>query len=1763
METFAGYQIKEELYSGQNTTIYRGEHTGDNTNVIIKILKTRHPTSLEISSLKREYEISHKIMSDGVVQPLAFEQSDGHVGIILEDFGGASLDKIVNKRRVGLKPFLQLAIKLSGTLGEIHNKDIIHKDIKPQNIIINKDKGTVKFTDFGIASTLGREDQSITSVNKQMEGTLYYISPEQTGRMNRAIDYRTDLYSLGITFYELLTGDVPFRSEDQMELLHSHIAKLPTPPNKIREDVPEVISNIVMKLLSKNAEDRYRSAIGLKNDLLKCYQQLVENNKIENFSIGEKDVSDKFHIPQKLYGRDDQIQTLLDGFQRVSENKSEMMLVAGFSGIGKSVLVRELHKPITRSHGYFLNGKFGQFQRNIPYSAIIEAFRELIKQILTEKDEQILNWKNKLAAALEDNGQIIVDVIPEVEYIIGAQKPVSDLPPLEAQNRFNSVFKKFIGVFTQKEHPLVIFLDDLHWADTASLSMIKTLMTDSDSKYLYLIGAYRDNEVSATHPLIITLNDIEEATQVKINSINLQPLEKDHISQLIVETLNCTADHCMPLTEMVLEKTKGNPFFVNEFLKNLYSENLLKFNLDKVIWEWDLNSIKSMAITDNVVELMTGNIKKLSPETQHVMQLASCIGSKFDLQLLSLVNEKPLNQTLSEIWQAVTEGLIITESDYSHLMHTQDSDVMGEEKVEARFLHDRVREAAYTMLPESRQSELHHKFGQLMMSHYSKEEIEENIFDVVNQYNQAVKLITDENEKKQVLELNIRAGSRAKSALAYAVAIDLFSIAKDLLPDNSWNSQYETSYNIYLNIYECENLNRNYEKADDYFQILQKNASNTVDKARAYVIRCFALNSQHRLTESISEAIRILKELGIKIREKPSNNDVLISLLRAKMVVWRKGFDSLLTAKYVDKPETGVALQIIANILTPAYLTNQPLYAVLILVMTRITYMEGNSPIAPYAIASYAVVHTTALGDYENGYRFARLAEKLLNILDANVVRAKVISLDHMMVHNWKLPWRELSAPFIEAMQAGVDVGDLEWSALAALCWHYGIYSTTPSLENIKNQSLEHREATIKLKQHHVTLYTSIYAQFIHCLLDYNWDITEMSGEYFNEKEVMAIFEKNQDMSAQAVTNIMKSILMYLLGKQQIAYEAEEKGSALRAAAPGQIAFGQSVLFQSLIYADLYPTSSQQDQKRFMKTMNANLKSYKKWAATAPENFQHKYDMLIAEKARLEGKKDLAIDHYVKAIAGAKKNGHTMDEAISNELLAKHYAAIGNVEKAKDYMTEAHGCYRGYGAFAKVVQIEDNFPDLLHLEEMSGAGANSATTTISATRTASITRSATTRHATTSTGTSTTTAGGRMDLDTIIKASQALSGEIELEKILSKMLKILIENAGATKGFLLLPKDGFFVIEAEITVDNQNLPVMQSISMDQRDDISSSVVNYVARTKENVVLNDAANEGEFVNTPYIQRSKPRSVLCIPLLTQNKMMGILYLENNISVGAFTQERLELLKVLSSQVAISIENAKLIDSLKEQERLKQEMEIAQKIQTAIVPVPPANDDLEITASMTPAEEVGGDYYDVMYDKQNRLWLAIGDVTGHGVTPGLVMMMAQTSFSSVIQSRDNVRPVDVFIDVNRVLYDNVRNRLGEDHYMTMNFLLYEGNGKFVHSGVHLDIMVFRNATQTIEPIETDGIFLSLLHEVGDKIGEREFQLEQGDIMVLYTDGVIEARNENGELLDVDRFKEIIKSKAGGTIEELKDHILKETMSWCNNKPDDDVTMIVVKRK
>ncbi|MEG4214476.1 AAA family ATPase [Microcoleus sp. Pol14C6] len=1497
MLSIPGVAVQTLLYESANSLVYRAIREADNQPIILKLLKESYPTPQELVRYRTEYRITQELKEPGIVQVYDLQKYQNSLVMFVEEFGGESLKIWMQHRSFSLKEFLQIAIATTEALGQIHRANVIHKDINPSNIVYNPETKQLKIIDFGISTQLSRETPILKNPGV-LEGTLAYISPEQTGRMNRTLDYRTDFYSLGVTFYELLTGKLPFETTDALELVHCHIARQPLSPHEIKPGIPLILSLLVSKLMAKNAENRYQTAGGLKHDLEMCLVQLQETDSIEQFDLGTQDITDRFLIPEKLYGRETEVNNLLAAFERVSTGSAEMMLVAGFSGIGKTAVVNEVHKPIARQRGYFIKGKYDQFQRNIPFSAFVQAFRELMGQLLSESDAQLQTWKTLILTAVGESGQVLIEVIPELERIIGVQSPALELSGSAAQNRFNLLMQKFVQVFTTVEHPLVMFLDDLQWADSASLKLLQLLMQDRG--HLLVLGAYRDNEVSPVHPFMLTVDEIIKSGAV-VNTITLQPLSLEDLNQLVADTLICDLSLAQTLTKLVYQKAKGNPFFSTQFLKSLYEDGLISFDWDVRHWQCDIDQV-TFADASDVVEFMAAQLQKLPRETQDVLKLAACIGAQFDLDTLAIVNEELPEPTASTLWKALQEGLIlpITEG-YNFIQIDAQSPTNYVANPIYKFLHDRVQQAAYSLIPENQKQATHLKIGQLLLQKYSELEREGKLFDIVGHLNQGIELINQLSEREALALLNLEAGGKARSSTAYAAANIYLQTGIELLAANCWQSQYELTLNLYVAATEAAYLNADLEVMEQMAAQVLQNAQTILDKIKIYEILIAAQTAQGKMLEAIAVGRDALGQLGVELFTEPDKATIGKALQALAGQLQDRQIEQLFDLPVMTDLQTRAAMQLLRMLCAPIFQAMPSLTPLVSSTMVSLSLSFGNAPASTVGYAMHGMVLCGFLGEVETGYRFGKLALSLLDRFNVPEFKSMILFVFGCFIQHHQESLLATVTTLKDGYTAGMETGDFLWAGynihiyFSANFWggveletwepELADYSTALDLVNhyAAQDSLDRMRQTVQNL-------TECVSQ-PDCLIGTAYDETVMIRQYY----------QNNQFTALVFIYINKLLLAYSFGNYSAAIYHITPVKSYLIAISGNVLVPIFHFYAALTYLALFHTQIETEQAEILALVENHQTTLQQWAQNAPMNHLHKWYLVEAERHRVLGNKSEAIEMYDRAIAGAKQNLFLNEEALANELAAKFYLEWGKEKIAQAYMIEAYYCYAQWGATAKVRNLETRFSQLLKpIQQENKNTKNTATVTI-------------------------TGSGNNLDITTVMKASQAIAGEILLDKLLSSLMKILIESAGAHRGYLILLSRGKLLVEAEGTINSQQVTVLQSIPVEHCQELSSAIVNYVARTQESVVLDDAVREGQFTNDAYIQKNQPKSILCVPLINQAQIVSIVYLENNLTAGAFTPERVELLKMLSGQAAISIQNSQLYTEVRESEnRLTQFLE-----------------------------------------------------------------------------------------------------------------------------------------------------------------------------------------------------------------------------------------------
>jgi PAS domain S-box-containing protein len=1440
----------------------------ESASVLLLIPVSIRPALESLKKIEHEYSFRDDLAIAWAVRPLTLLQCNGQLALVLEDPGGEPLDRLI-QGPMEIRQSLRIAVGLAAALRQLHKQNLIHKDVKPSNVMFESVTGRVWLTGFGIASRLPRERQS-PQPPEFLAGTLSYMAPEQTGRMNRSIDSRSDLYALGITLYEILAGSLPFTASDPMELVHCHIARHPAPPHERVRTVPRCLSAIVMKLIAKTPEERYQTASGAESDLRRCLTEWEEHEYLSEFPLGEHDVPDRLLIPEQLYGRAREIKVLLGAFEGVvAGDGPRLVLVSGYSGIGKSAFVNELHKSLIPPRGLFASGKFDQYKRDIPYAPLARAFQDLIRPLLSKTEEELSKWRDALHEALDPNGQLLVELVPELKLVIGEQPAVPELSARNAQNRFQQVFRRFIRVFARPEHPLALFFDDLQWLDAATLDLIEDLLTQPDVKHLLLIGAYRDNEVGPAHPLMSKLEAMRRAG-VMLQEIALAPLTREDMEQLIANSVHCELDQTRALAELVHEKTTGNPFFAIQFLSELADEGLLAFNHGEGRWTWDLGRIRAKDHTDNVADLVVGKLNRMPADTQDVLKQLACLGNSADLTMLKMIYRDSNEELARQLWEAVQAGLVLRSED------------------SYRFLHDRVQEAAYSLIPQQLRAEMHLRIGRLLAERTPSHEREERIFEIVNHFNRATHLITSHDERRRVAELNLIAARRAKLSIAYASALSYLATGRALLTqEESWNTDYDLIFSLEGLIAECELLTADMESAEKRLLMLAARATNAHDSAFVTSLQLTLYTALDRLDRGIEICLEYLRRGGMDWSAHPTDDEVQREYDRIWSLLGDRQIEDIVDGPLVTDRDTLDVLEVLTELITPAVFFDHNLCAVVICRMVNLSLEHGNSDASCFAYVWFGMIAAPRFGKYADAVRFGQLGYDLLQKRGLKRYEARTCMCFGSVVVPSSKHARYGRDLVRHAFDVAYRMGDFTYAA----------YSLTQLVTNflvvgdpLAEAQMEAEKGVEFAKRARVGLVEDIIRSDLQLIRTLR-GLTSKFGSFNDKQFDEAAFERHLASNPA----FEEAGFGYWTLKAQARFFAGDYASAVDASLKAQEQLWVTLLepaafrfYNALSHAACWNSALPDKQEDHFEALTANHRQLQLWAEHCPENFENRAALVGAEIARIEGRLLDAEGLYEKAIRSAHANGFIHNEAVAYEVAARFYAARGFDKIADAYLQEARYCYLRWGADGKVRQLDELHPHLKKHEPTRGTSS-----TIVA-------------------------PGELLDLATVIKISQTVSGEMVPEKLIERIMCAGIEHAGAERGLLIRPLDDGLQIEAEATITGKDVAVHLRDTSETAATFPESLVRYVARTRKDVIIDDATADNPFSGDPYIAQRRARSIVCLPLVNQGRLKGIIFLENNLTAHVFTAERIAVLKVLASQAATSLENTRLYRDLENREK-----------------------------------------------------------------------------------------------------------------------------------------------------------------------------------------------------------------------------------------------------
>lgn len=1485
-----GYRLGSLLWHSGERISCIAQREKDGATLVVETLDMDYPGRKQVAELRREGRLCQQLSNIKGVRKVheLVPHGSGNLALIADPYEASLHSQLLQARGNGLplKDVLNTALQLTQILGQIHRKDIVHKAITAENVLINPASGEVALAGFGIASELDQEPQA-TQMSRLPQGELPYMSPEQTGRMNRDLDYRSDYYSFGVLLFELVTGVRPFKANSLLEWVHCHIGQLPRSPHELNPNIPEALSNIILKLLAKSPEQRYHSAEGLGHDLKHCADALSAENATYLPVLGQKDLAHKFLLPQGLYGREAELSKLLGLFEDAAAGHTQFCLVHGYSGVGKTALVNELDKYQVRRRGFLVQGKFDQYHQGDTYSTLARTFQGLIQQLLLEPEEKLANWRQKLQSALAPNAALVIDLVPELALIIGAQPEVAELPPAEAKNRLHIVLTAFVRVFAGEGHPVVLFLDDLQWCDVPTLELLRRIVCSKEQSHLLLIGAYRSNEVPAGHPLQLMLDEV--SSQSNIVQLPVKPLDPESVAHLVADGLCRSVEEIQPLSELLYQKAQGNPFFTNELLRHLHKVGAITPNLESDSWNWDLTKADWSSVSNDVVAFMVSSLRRLASETQTLLQLAACIDNRFDLKTLAQIYNKPIAETAQALLPALKQCTIRPlHNDYRLV---DDKSEQLDFDTSYSFQHDRVQQAAYRLIDKEKLKSVHLSIGRLMLQQHADEVPDDDVIDIVGHLNAGRQLIEDPAELKELANLNLRAGQRARKTSAYEAALGYLKLAEELAGPNAWRAEPILMQKLASETQLCNYLTGRTSEADQWAQKLLEHANTPLEKSDILAIRTRQYATLGRMKESVQAAIQGLALLGIEFPEEPTRADIARERAQVIQNLGDRQIEDLVNEPLEQDPETLTAMRLFMEVFAAAFLSGSGnLFPYLVLKSVNLSLRSGICPESAFNYAAYGMILCGELDDPALGYQYGKVGLAINEKLGDLTLRARVIYVYAMFIHHWSEHWSSLTPWFKKGIEAGYQTGDLLYLAYSAqdcVIWDPRLDLETAHRLHAENLDIV-RECAYQDSLDSGTLFLQLQRN----LLGLTHSPTSLNDDSFDERSCLAGMQQRQFQTGLANYHIYSAEACYLHGVFGKALTHVQEQDKLIKSAMSLPQLTRFYLIANLTLSHHYPSMNPKQQSQTLVRLEQDLERMTRWANNCEENFRHLQYLMNAELERLQGQAQKALSLYDLAIDTAKEHGFLRDEAIACERAARLLIALKKRRSAEGYLRGAHHIYDRWGAHTKVTLLEQEFSSFHQLF----SGVQKSHTWNSDTE---------------------------IDLASVLKASRAISGEIVLDRLLDKTMGILLENAGAQWGCMAVRQQGSLKVEAAILPtplpENKGLPkhTLASFADTGTIPLPVTLITKVLHHGQAIVLHQASTDSDFKLDPYICHFHPQSILCVPI-KRERFEGVVYLENNLSSGVFSEARVETIRLLAAQASVAIENARLYEQVQEYSR-----------------------------------------------------------------------------------------------------------------------------------------------------------------------------------------------------------------------------------------------------
>ena len=1483
-----GYEIRGLIHENARFRIYQGHALKDREPVVIKALAPEAAGSNELPRLIHGYEIASRLSDvPGVAPHLALERHGSLTAVVMRDVGAVSLRELTRGGGpFGADRFLPIAIGLAAALAEIHRRGVIHLDVHPGNILVSPDGRRVWLADFGNAARLPAEAGRASAPYPRPSGSPAYMSPEQTGRLGAALDARSDLYSLGVVFYEMATGTLPFQGENAADWAYVHLTRPARPPGEIASGFPPILSAIVMKLLGKDPEDRYQSARGLLKDLEKCRSGWLETGKIEEFPLGKFDAGARFRIPDVVYGREREIRLLREAFERVAGGGTEAVFVSGEAGVGKTSLIHESLKGPAGTRGFFAEGKADQLRTNIPYAPFAQAFGRLVRQLLTEDRDRLERWKRALSEALGRNGAVLLGIVPELEWLIGRQPPAEELAPQEAEHRLRQVFTKFVRQLGRTDHPLVLFLDDLQWADDASIRLLKHLMRNIRHSRLLIVGAFRDGELRAGHPLW------ELEKDPRSTRIHLRGLDRNETARLVAETLNIPPGQTASLSDSLHHRSGGNPFFLRQLLALLHDEGSLRFDHREGRWTWDERAVGELHGSEDVPALIRLKLARLPEDSRELIMLASCLGNRFRQRTLAALTGKTEEETAAALAPLIEEGLVtVEETGEAARPAAGDAD---RTHVELAFLHDHIQQAVYSLIGERERMERHLRVGAWLLDGRSGGPLSERLLSMMDHFNRGMALVRDGRMRVRLARLNLLAGRRAKASAAYASALGYFRAGMELLPDDVWTSHRRLGFRLALELAQAEFLCDETDRAEAHFDMLLRHARTELERADVYGAKVILYAGVGNYREAVQAGRTALREMGFGVPLHPGKWDYVKELLRYKWLMRGRSIAELAELPEMREPKRRKIMELSTRLSYVCMVSYPDLFGLIILRNGNYALRHGISEMSPAGFIGYGLTEGNILGNRGKGAAFGELCVRLAEKYGGNAIKSIIYFVTGTLLSHWTEHVSRGLANFEKALEYGTEAGDVVIIGYARCMLIEHRYLAGAPLAELDGEIRRGRRLAERIRHDNLAANTNIYGILTDALTGRTPDALENGARMLERDE--PLYAAQKDRTILATSWFARMTLYYLTDRPHLALEMADRLRSMRGTMNGLFITADIALLHALAVCAAYGELSPRERIRRRWQLIRIRRLLRRWTASCGENFEHKALLVEAEMARLGVGEGEAMDLYDRAVASARRNGFLQYEALANALAARYHLALGRVRIADLYLREACRIWRGWGARALARRLEERHPELMgepgpRPEERTGPDVIAWKPALPP---------------------AVDEPDGDPDWDEyfVDQALEVLATESDSTRLLEKLLAIVLRSFGADRGCLVIEKNGDLYVEALMDA-TAGTAVVETVPLSRTSDLARSVIHYAARTSETVIVNRGEPAGIFAGDPRLAESGPKAVACIPLLLQGVPFGVLYLENNQLSGLFDSRRLKVFHLLSAQIAFVKKVQALLD------------------------------------------------------------------------------------------------------------------------------------------------------------------------------------------------------------------------------------------------------------